>query len=254
MIGRGDVLLLATRNSGKTKEFREAFGKLGIAVKDLHDVEGIPDIEETGDTFADNALLKAKAVADIVGLPVLADDSGLCVDALDGAPGVYSARYAGEPANDAANNAKLLLELKRLANHSEGVEAESVGARAGAPVKERLAESVNEQVIEIEQEPEQEPEQESEQESEQEPELLSSARFVCSLVLYDPADSSQLTAEGAVEGNILREARGTDGFGYDPLFWLSSHGRSMAELSLAEKNAISHRGQALRRLLEMIGK
>jgi XTP/dITP diphosphohydrolase len=244
MIGRGDELLVATRNRGKTKEFREAFGKIGIAVKDLHDVEGIPDIEETGETFADNAYLKAKAVADLVGLPVLADDSGLCVDALNGAPGVYSARYAGEAANDAANNAKLLLELKRLGGHSGfpgGEEAERVKASGLEPMNELGLAPVNGRLRESDL-------------SEQTPELLSSARFVCSLVLYDPADDSKLQAEGSVEGSILSEARGTDGFGYDPLFWLASHGRSMAELSLDEKNAISHRGQALRRLLDLIEK
>jgi XTP/dITP diphosphohydrolase len=213
MIGKGSTLIIATRNRGKTKEFREAFEQIGIAVKDLHDVEGIPDIEETGATFAENALLKAKAVADIVGLPVLADDSGLCADALDGAPGVYSARYAGQSAKDSDNNEKLLRELASLGERG------SLRAEAG---------------------------------NSQEPRLLSAARFVCALVLYDPADGSKLEAEGAVEGHIMSEARGTDGFGYDPLFWVSSHGRSMAELSLSEKNEISHRGQALRRLLALI--
>ncbi|BBI32439.1 XTP/dITP diphosphatase [Cohnella abietis] len=217
MISEGSTLLVATRNRGKAKEFREAFQQIGITVKDLYEVEGIPDIEETGETFADNAYLKAKTVADILGLPVLADDSGLCVDALDGAPGVYSARYAGEEANDEANNAKLLQELKsRVEGYAQ-----------------------SEQDV-------------SEQDSVPAPELLSSARFVCTLVLYDPQDGSKLVAEGTVEGHILREARGSDGFGYDPLFWLPALNRSMAELSLEEKNAISHRGQALRRLLELI--
>jgi XTP/dITP diphosphohydrolase len=206
MIKAGGTVLVATRNKGKTKEFREAFRKIGIEVKDLFDTEGIPEIEETGATFAENAFIKAKAVADIVGMPVLADDSGLCVDALDGAPGVYSARYAGEEATDRENNAKLLQELE-------------VKLSPGA---------VN-------------------------LEFLSAARFVCSLVLYDPQEGSRLVAEGSVEGNILFSPRGTDGFGYDPLFWLPSHGRSMAELSIEEKNEVSHRGQALRKLLEIIG-
>ncbi len=210
MIAKGSTLVIATRNIGKTKEFREAFLKIGINVKDLHEVEGIPEIEETGATFADNAYLKAKGVADITGLPVLADDSGLCVDVLDGAPGVYSARYAGEEASDKDNNEKLLMEL----------------GMKGTPMVKADG-SV--------------------------PELLSSARFACSLVLYDPQDGSQLQAEGSIEGFILRDARGTDGFGYDPLFWVPSHNRSMAQLSLDEKNAISHRGQALRRLLALIG-
>ncbi|RKP54205.1 XTP/dITP diphosphatase [Cohnella endophytica] len=210
MIKSGDTILLATRNRGKSKEFREAFGKLGILVKDLHDIEGIPDIEETGETFADNAFLKAKAVADIVGFAVLADDSGLCVDELNGAPGVYSARYAGEEANDANNNAKLLRELKRLEDAGE--------LKGQADVTQ-----------------------------------LSAARFMCALVLYDPADESKLQAEGSVEGQILREAKGEGGFGYDPLFWLPERGKSMAELAPEEKNAISHRGNALRKLLTLIG-
>jgi XTP/dITP diphosphohydrolase len=211
MIGEGGTLLVATRNRGKSQEFREAFRKIGISVKDLHDVEGIPDIEETGNTFADNAFLKAKAVADIVGLPVLADDSGLCVDALNGAPGIYSARYAGESASDQANNAKLIKEL----------ELRYTTALACMELEE-------------------------------EPGRLSLARFVCSLVLYDPVGGSKLQAEGSVEGHILRKARGIDGFGYDPLFWVPSLRRSMAELTLEEKNAISHRGQALRKLLALI--
>jgi XTP/dITP diphosphohydrolase len=206
MIQAGGTVLVATRNKGKTKEFREAFRKIGIEIKDLSDTEGIPAIEETGTTFAENAYIKAKAVADIVGMPVLADDSGLCVDALDGAPGVYSARYAGEEATDRDNNVKLLRELEAIL----------------------LPGAANQ-------------------------EFLSAARFVCSLVLFDPQDGSRLEVEGSVEGLILRNPRGTDGFGYDPLFWLPSHGRSMAELSIEEKNAISHRGQALRKLLELNG-
>jgi XTP/dITP diphosphohydrolase len=206
MIQAGGTVLVATRNKGKTKEFREAFRKIGIEIKDLSDTEGIPAIEETGTTFAENAYIKAKAVADIVGMPVLADDSGLCVDALDGAPGVYSARYAGEEATDRDNNVKLLRELEAI-------------LFPGAANQE----------------------------------FLSAARFVCSLVLFDPQDGSRLEVEGSVEGLILRNPRGTDGFGYDPLFWLPSHGRSMAELSIEEKNEISHRGQALRKLLELNG-
>lgn len=211
MIKEGSTLLVATRNRGKSKEFREAFRSMGIFVKDLHEVDGIPDIEETGNTFSDNAFLKAKAVADIVGLPVLADDSGLCVDALNGAPGVYSARYAGEGASDQANNAKLLQELGLI----------------GDKVQARMRE-------------------------EEEPEQLSAARFVCALVLYDPVDGSRIQAEGSVEGNILSRARGGEGFGYDPLFWIPSLHRSMAELTLEEKNNISHRGQALRKLLALL--
>ncbi|WP_027092063.1 XTP/dITP diphosphatase [Cohnella thermotolerans] len=208
MIGRGDTLLIATRNAGKTREFREAFAALGVSVKDLNEVAGVPEIEETGDTFEANALIKAKAAAEATGLPALADDSGLCVDALGGAPGVYSARYAGEGAGDAANNAKLLRELSALGASAEGAGAGPDGAK-----------------------------------------LLSSARFVCSLVLYEPATGAQTVAEGTVEGFIADRASGSGGFGYDPLFYLPEYGKSMAEISLEEKNRISHRGLALRRLL-----
>lgn len=208
MIRPGDTLVIATRNAGKTKEFRAAFAAMGVEVKDLSDVEGVPDIAETGTTFQENARIKATAVADIVGLPVLADDSGLCVDALDGAPGVYSARYSGEGATDAKNNEKLVRELSAI-----GATAEVAGGG---------------------------------------PDALSAGRFVCSLVLYDPADGSEATAEGAVEGYILTERRGEGGFGYDPLFWVPAHGKSMAELTVAEKNAISHRGDALRKLIGLL--
>ncbi|MBB6633864.1 RdgB/HAM1 family non-canonical purine NTP pyrophosphatase [Cohnella thailandensis] len=211
MIGQGDTLLIATRNAGKTKEFAEAFGALGITVMDLREVDSIPEIEETGVTFAENALIKAKTVADLTGLPVLADDSGLCVDALGGDPGVYSARYAGAGAKDADNNAKLLSELAALPE---------------LPVVEA--------------------------EGPQGKKLLSSARFVASLVLYEPSTGEKTTAEGAVEGYIMDSASGEGGFGYDPLFYVPEFGLSMAEMSVARKNEISHRGKALRLLLEKL--
>jgi XTP/dITP diphosphohydrolase len=208
LIGPGDTLVIATRNPGKTKEFREAFAALGVTVSDLNEAEGVPPIDETGETFAENALLKARTAGDILGLPVLADDSGLCVDALRGAPGVYSARYAGEGASDADNNAKLLHELESR--------SEAGSLRDTAPG------------------------------------LLSSAKFVCCLALYMPADGTHLAVEGAVDGFILKERRGEGGFGYDPYFWLPPFGKSMAELSIDEKNKVSHRGRALQRLLNML--
>jgi XTP/dITP diphosphohydrolase len=208
VIGAGGTLVVATRNRGKTKEFREAFALLGVTVRDLNDMDGIPPIEETGRTFAENAMIKAKAAAEILGLPVLADDSGLCVDALGGEPGVYSARYAGEGASDAENNAKLLRELMKRRENGDSKDVE-----AG---------------------------------------LLSSARFVSSLILYVPENGSHLAAEGTVDGFILPVARGSGGFGYDPLFWLPEFGKSMAELSVEEKNAISHRGRALQKLLDLL--
>lgn len=222
MIESGATILIATRNRGKTKEFRAAFEKIGVRVTDLNETAGMPEVAETGATFADNALLKAKEIALAAGCPVLADDSGLCVDALGGAPGVYSARYAGEPSSDAANNAKLLRELSALRRFLPD-----------APVggDEELSGDQPEDV---------------------EPETLSAARFVCALALFDPADGSKWAVEGTVEGRILADPRGEGGFGYDPLFWVPAFGRSMAELSSEEKNAISHRGQATRHLLELL--
>ncbi|WP_276352885.1 XTP/dITP diphosphatase [Cohnella caldifontis] len=207
-IGPNDVLVVATRNRGKTKEFREAFAALGIEVRDLNETAGVPEIEETGTTFAENALIKARTAAEILGFPVLADDSGLCVDALGGAPGVYSARYAGERASDADNNAKLLRELD-----ASGTKAE---AAPGGPA------------------------------------AYGTGRFVSVLALYMPEDGTRFEAEGTVEGWILKEPKGTGGFGYDPLFWLPEFGKSLAELTLEEKNAVSHRGRALRKLLDRI--
>lgn len=210
MIGRGGVLVVATRNRGKTGEFRQAFSKLGIEVRDLNETAGIPEIEETGTTFFENAMIKARTAAEILGLPVLADDSGLCVDALGGEPGVYSARYAGEHATDADNNAKLMRALSdRLRENESGDGGEQ-------------------------------------------PTDYGPARFVSSLVLYSPGNGSYLEAEGTVEGFILKDPRGTGGFGYDPYFWLPEYGKSMAELTVDEKNAVSHRGRALRKLLDQI--
>ncbi len=144
-------------------------------------------------------------MARTLGTAVLADDSGLCVDELEGEPGVYSARYAGEGAADKDNNAKLLAEL------------ESRGIRAGLdPIH---------------------------------PPCYSSASFVCALVWLDPLKQLTIRTEGQVDGFILQEPRGQDGFGYDPLFYLPEYGKSMAELSLDEKNRISHRAEALRKLL-----
>jgi XTP/dITP diphosphohydrolase len=209
IVGPGSVLVVATRNRGKTKEFREAFAALGVEVRDLNETNGVPEIEETGATFAENAYIKAKAAAERLGLPVLADDSGLCVDALGGAPGVYSARYAGERASDVDNIAKLLREL------------DASGAKpAPAPGG---------------------------------PASYGAGRFVCALALYSPAHGSRLEAEGSVDGWILSEPRGTGGFGYDPIFWLPEFGRTMAELAPEEKNAVSHRGRALRQLLNQVG-
>ncbi len=163
--------------------------------------------------FFDNALIKAKAVGDRLGVPVLADDSGLCVDALNGEPGVYSARYAGEGAGDAANNAKLLKELG--------------DKRAGEEMKFDAELILPTDLT-----------------------ALSSARFVCSLVVYDPSKGSVYHTDGTAEGYIIDRTLGEGGFGYDPLFWVPSFGRTMGQLNTDEKQTISHRGQALAKLIK----
>ena len=188
-----DTILIATKNPGKAREFEALFAKKGMLVKTLLDYPEIPEVEETGTTFAENALLKAETIAATLNMIVLADDSGLKVDALEGRPGVYSARYAGEPKSDAANNAKLLHEL------------------ADFPPAERTA------------------------------------QFHCTLALAYPGKDS-LIVEGEVEGKILGVPRGANGFGYDPLFYVAAQEKSMAELSEAEKNKISHRAIALAKL------
>ncbi|MDP4095698.1 XTP/dITP diphosphatase [Paenibacillus sp. P96] len=195
------VVVVATKNKGKIREFAHAFAPLGKQVKSMYDYPDLPDIVEDGETFAENAFKKAKAVGDALQLPVLADDSGLCVDLLDGRPGVYSARFAGEGASDHENNLKLLdmLESKQLGDDTEQP-------------------------------------------------LLSPARFVCALLLYHPVSGETIEAEGSVEGWITSETAGSGGFGYDPLFYLPQYGRTMAELTLEEKQAISHRGAALQQL------
>ncbi|MGO4108002.1 XTP/dITP diphosphatase [Paenibacillus sp. YAF4_2] len=199
-------ILIATKNQGKVKEFAHAFEKLGRTVVSLNDYPAFPDIVEDGDTFSANARIKAKAAGDAFQVTVLADDSGLRVASLDGAPGVYSARYAGEGAADADNNAKLLHELGKL----------------NVDAAEPLADGTR---------------------------LLSRAQFVCVLALYDPATGEFIETEGTVDGFIADRPRGEGGFGYDPLFWLPQLGRSMAELSKEEKQAISHRGNALVKLI-----
>lgn len=190
-------ILLATQNLGKVKELQELLQGEDIKVISLCDLENWEEVEETGATFAENAALKARVAAERTGLVTLADDSGLEVDALMGAPGVYSARYAGEPKDDERNNEKLLKELE------------------GVPEEERAA------------------------------------RFRCALVIVTPKGEEFLT-EGAVEGRILRERRGKEGFGYDPLFYLPDFSRTMAELNVCQKNKLSHRAQAFQKALPIL--
>lgn len=204
------VVVIATRNKGKVKEMAELFKRRGFDIRSLDDYEGMPEIEETGGTFYENALIKARTIADLLHVPVLADDSGLVVEALGGEPGVYSARYAGEGANDADNNAKLLRELSSRLTHP----SDKLGV--GHPL------------------------------------VWSRAEFVCSIVMVDPARRQSARFEGRCPGFILGEARGYNGFGYDPYFYLPDYGQTMAELTLEEKNKISHRAKALRQLMELV--
>lgn len=192
---------VATRNKGKLAEIRSALKALRWDFVAAEDLGSLPDVRETGRTFYDNAKLKADAYhRHFGGIAALADDSGLEVDALKGAPGVRSARYAGEKATDADNNAKLLRALGDL------------------PLEER------------------------------------SARFRSTIVFIDD-DGSLVTASGTCEGRIGFEPRGRGGFGYDPLFLPNeTPGRTMAELTMSEKNRISHRGAALDAFLKKLRK
>lgn len=186
-------IIVATRNPGKVGEFQAMLGRLGYDIESLLDYDTAPETEETGSTFEENAELKSKEAAAYFGHAVLSDDSGLEVDALDGAPGVYSARFAGENKSDAANNALLLEKL------------------ADTPADQRTA------------------------------------RFVCALSLAKPSGET-LTVRGTMEGQIGFEQKGTNGFGYDPLFLIPALNQTAAELTKSEKAAISHRGQALKKL------
>lgn len=208
MSGRFDRLVLASTNKGKAKEFAARFGAVGIALGSLSDYPPLPPVVEDGATFRDNAVKKARETAEALGIPALADDSGLCVDRLGGRPGVLSARYAGEEASDAANVDKLLRELGALEHALEDAPPGPDG---------RL--------------------------------LLSAASFVCVLALYDPASGELTVAEGTCSGWIIDARRGSGGFGYDPVFYIPQFGRTMAELTMEEKNAVSHRGQALDKLM-----
>ncbi len=187
-------IVLASSNAGKLTEIRDLLADTGIALVAQSEL-GIGDAEETGLTFVENAILKARHAAALSGLPALADDSGLCVDTLGGAPGLLSARYAGGHGDNAANIAKLLMALHGVPDDRRG------------------------------------------------------AHFHCVLALLRSADDpAPLVAEGRWRGAILDAPRGTGGHGYDPVFLDPASGLSAAELDPADKNAISHRGQALQRL------
>ncbi|MBE6465350.1 RdgB/HAM1 family non-canonical purine NTP pyrophosphatase [Denitrobacterium detoxificans] len=192
-------VIIASNNAHKVQEIETALDFEGWEFKTLRQAGLDSDPEEDADTFLGNARIKARAAHELSGSAVLADDSGLEVDALDGAPGVFSSRYAGEHGDDAANNAKLLREL------------------ANVPDEKRTA------------------------------------RFVCTLVFIDE-DGTELTARGTIEGKIGYEERGSEGFGYDPLFVPDEFGGelTLAQVSQDQKNSVSHRGNALRALRKNI--
>ena len=191
-------VVLASSNPGKLAELKARLEPAGLRVVP-QDAFGVEPPEETGLTFVENALIKARAACAATGLPALADDSGIVVDALGGAPGVRSARYAGPGASDGDNVARLLEALRGAAPAQRG------------------------------------------------------AAFVCAIVwLRHARDPCPIVCEGVWEGRVLDAPRGAGGFGYDPVFFLDALGRTAAELSRAEKNAVSHRGQALARLLERL--
>ena len=191
-------LVLASGNAGKLIEIRDVLADLSIELVAQGEL-GVDDAEEVGATFVENAILKARHAARITGLPALGDDSGICVDALDGAPGLLSARYAGKHGNSAANIAKLLDALKDVPENERG------------------------------------------------------AHFFCVIVLLRHADDpAPLIAEGRWHGRILAAPRGEGGFGYDPIFFDAQRNAGAAELDAGEKNRISHRGQALARLRELL--
>ena len=187
------TIMIATGNMGKAKEFEKMFAKAGYQIKTMKDFPELPEVQETGQTFEENARLKAETIANILQCPVLADDSGLTVDALGGMPGIYSARFAGEQKSDASNNAKLLHELTDVADENR------------------------------------------------------TAQFHCTLVFAAPQKES-LVVEGIWNGRIARIPRGENGFGYDPLFIVDGLEKTSAELTPEEKNEISHRGQAMKKL------
>lgn len=186
-------IIIATKNLGKAREFAELFADKNVKIQTLLDYPEIEDVEETGKTFEENAIMKAESMANLLGKLVIADDSGLIIDALNGEPGIFSARYAGEEKDDEKNIDKVLHELENVDNPNR------------------------------------------------------TARFYCALAVAVPSEQT-FTVHGTCEGTILRERKGNNGFGYDPIFYVKEKGKTMAELSSEEKNKISHRANALKKL------
>ena len=194
-----DTLVLATGNPHKAQEIQESLKGMGIQILTLKDFPDAPEVEEDGETCQDNAIKKAKAIAGHTGHWALADDTGLEVAALDGRPGVYAARYAGEDATYEDNCKKMLQEL-------QGIPADQRGAK-----------------------------------------------FITVIALVDPKGNTQVV-EGMLEGTITTSFRGTQGFGYDPVFYVPAKGKTLAEMSLQEKNQISHRALALQKAKGLLAK
>lgn len=193
-------IVLASGNAGKVREINQLLGAYDIEVIPQTEFD-VPEAVEDGLTFVENAIIKARNAAQHSGLPAISDDSGIEVDALNHAPGIYSARYSGEGADDRKNNEKMLQELDGVADSAR------------------------------------------------------TARYQCVMVyMRDAADPTPVIGQGTLEGRILTEPRGSGGFGYDPLFWLEQHQCAAAELSLEDKNAISHRAKAARALVEQLKK
>lgn len=188
-------IVLATKNEGKVKEFKSIFDFDGIEIVSLNNLKYEGDIEETGITFEENALIKAKEISLMLNEIVISDDSGLEVLALNNEPGIYSARYAGDIHDDKLNNALL---VKNLENVSD-----------------------------------------------------TSARYVCAIAIYNPNGSFRVVREEC-NGKIIRTPKGTNGFGYDPYFYFEDKKKTFAELSLSEKNEVSHRAKAIRRMKEEV--
>ena len=186
-------ILVATRNEGKVREIRKVLKPLGLRIRSLKDFQDLPGVKEDGKSFSENALKKARFYAKRSSLLTVSDDSGLEVDALDGRPGIYSARFAGEKASDHENKQKLLREM------------------GGIPPSRR------------------------------------GARFRCAIAIVSP-DRREAVVEGECRGRIGDEEKGKRGFGYDPLFYLPRLKKTVSQLTIEEKNKISHRGKALRKL------
>ena len=194
-----NIIILATNNKSKVKEISEMMSGSDITFESLADAGINVEVEETGTTFEENALLKAREICKLSGKPTISDDSGLEIDALDGAPGIYSSRFMGEDTSYDIKNNALIEKLDNVADPDR------------------------------------------------------TARFRCCMALVLP-DGREFVTEGAMEGIIAREPKGINGFGYDPILFIPEYNRTSAELSSEEKNNISHRGEALRKMIEVIKK